>query len=451
MDNVLGLKCTICGAEYDVDQVEYVCPEHGSDGILDVIYDYGRIAQHISPRQLADDPTRSIWRYLPLLPVSPEHVQSLVNPPNPLTTVGWTPLYPAPRLAAQLGLEHLWVKDDSRQPTASFKDRASAIAVVKTREMGYEVVTTASTGNAAAALSGLCAAVQQPNVIFVPRTAPQAKVAQLLAYGSTVMLVDGTYDQAFDLCLEAARAFDWYNRNTAYNPYMSEGKKTAAYEICEQLGIAEAELRMRRSNSGEDSATLSAQPENRFQAPDVIFIPVGDGCIIGGIHKGLRDLLELGWIDHMPRLIGVQATGSSPLVDAWERGLEGWEMKPVAAHSVADSIVAGLPRDRIKALRAVRETGGAFIRIGDEEILAAIPALAQGCGVFAEPAAAAAYAGLVEAAAQGLVKSDERIVVLATGSGLKDVASVMQAVKKQPTIVEPKLADVKRALSNGNR
>ncbi|MEE8391204.1 MAG: threonine synthase [Anaerolineae bacterium] len=424
MDHVLGLKCTICGAEYGVDEVEYVCPHHGDDGILDVIYDYDLIAQRITPNQLTNQLTNSIWRYLPLLPVNPEATRRLITG-TVLASVGWTPLYSAPRLAADLGLKHLWIKDDGRQPTASFKDRASVIAVVKTRELGYEVVTTASTGNAAAALSGLCAAVGQPNVIFVPRTAPQAKVAQLLAYGSTVMLVDGTYDQAFELCLEAARAFGWYNRNTAYNPYMSEGKKTVAYEICEQLGTETTPL----------------------QAPDVILVPVGDGCIIGGVHKGLRDLLLMDWIDRMPRIVGVQATGSSPLVDAWERELNAWEIEPVEAHSVADSIVAGLPRDRIKALRAVRETGGAYVRVSDEEILAAIPTLAQGCGVFAEPAAAAAYAGLVKAIEQGLVGTDERVVVLSTGSGLKDVASAMKAVQKRPTVVEPTLAAVEEALS----
>ncbi len=430
MDRVLGLKCTICGAEYELEEVEYVCPYHGDDGILDVIYDYSLIARRINPDQLASDSTRSLWRYLPLLPVDPEAARGLAEG-TVLASVGWTPLYPAPRLAAQLGLEYLWVKDDGRQPTASFKDRASVIAVVKTRELGYEVVTTASTGNAAAALSGLCATVGQPNVIFVPRTAPEAKVAQLLAYGSKVLLVDGAYDDAFELCLEAAREFGWYNRNTGYNPYMSEGKKTAVYEICEQL--------TQFVGTGAGTTPL--------QAPDVILIPVGDGCIIGGIHKGLRDLLALGWIDRAPRLIGVQAVGSAPLVDAWERGLEGWDMEQVEAHSIADSIVAGLPRDRIKALRAARETGGAFIRVDDEEILAAIPALAQGCGVFAEPAAAAAYAGLVEAVEQGLVGSDDRVVVLATGSGLKDIASAMRAVKVQPTVVEPALAAVRRALS----
>jgi threonine synthase len=449
MEQVLGLRCTICGAEYAVDQVEYVCPDHGDDGILDVVYDYDLIAQRLSPDKLADQPTASIWRYLPLLPVNPDTVRELGDvllSENPLLSVGWTPLYRAPRLAAELGLKHLWIKDDSRQPTASFKDRASAIAVVKTRELGYDMVTTASTGNAAAALSGLCAAVGQPNVIFVPKTAPQAKIAQLLAYGSTVMLVNGTYDQAFELCLEAARAFGWYNRNTGYNPYMSEGKKTVAYEICEQLGrVGDSGIRDRGSGIGN----RDSEPRSKrgLVAPDVIFVPVGDGCIIGGVHKGLRDLLELGWIDHVPRIVGVQAAGSSPLVDAWERGLEGWEMAPVDAHSVADSIVAGLPRDRIKALRAVRDTEGAYIRVEDEEILAAIPALAQGCGVFAEPAAAAAYAGLVKAVAQGLVSSDEHIVVLSTGSGLKDVASAMKAVRQPPVIVEPTLGAVREALN----
>ena len=422
MKHVQGLRCTICGQEYQVGDAEYVCPKHGDDGILDVVYDYPGIARDINPQKLVGDVRRSIWRYLPLLPVELEVARGLFEN-TLLGTVGWTPLFPAPRLATDLGLSTLWVKDDSRQPTASFKDRASAIAVVKTRELGYEIVTTASTGNAAAALSGLCAAVSQPNVIFVPRTAPQAKVAQLLVYGATVLLVDGSYDDAFELCLEAAPEFGWYNRNTAYNPYMSEGKKTVAFEICEQL----------------------SQEQGTLAAPDVVVVPVGDGCIIGGVHKGFKDLVVLDWIDRMPRIIGVQAMGSSPLVDAWQQGLEGWEMLPVEAHSVADSIVAGLPRDRIKALRAVRETGGVFLRVSDAEIVAAIPALAQGCGVFAEPAAAAAYAGLVKAVERDLVAPDESIVVLATGSGLKDISTAIKSVG-EPTVIKPDLSEVRRAM-----
>jgi threonine synthase len=428
MDQVLGFECTICGKEYGPGEIEYVCPDHGADGIVDVVYDYDLIGGRTSPAEIAADPDRSIWRYSALLPVQPQATADLVSG-TVLGAVGWTPLYPAPRLGAELDLPHLWVKDDGRQPTASFKDRASAIAVAKTRELGYDVVTTASTGNAAAALSGLCAAVSQPNVIFVPRTAPQAKIAQLLVYGATVLLVDGTYDQAFELCLEAAPAFGWYNRNTGYNPFMSEGKKTVSFEVCEQLSEQEA-----------------GQSTGQWTAPDAILVPVGDGCIIGGVHKGLRDLLSLGWIDHMPRIIGVQAQGSSPLVSAWEQGIDGWDMQPVAASSVADSIVAGLPRDRNKALRAVRDTGGAYLRVSDDEILTAIPTLAQGCGVFAEPAAAAAYAGLVAAVDKELVGPEDRVVVLATGSGLKDVSSAMRSVG-EPQTIEPDLKAVRRALA----
>jgi threonine synthase len=427
MDQVIELICTVCGKTYGVDEVDYVCPEHGDDGILDVLYDYDLIAERIDPDGLRGVGTRAMWRYMDLLPVDPDTAERLSRG-NVVSTVGWTPLYPAPRLAEGLGLEHVWVKDDSRQPTGSLKDRASAVAVVKTREKGYDTVTTASTGNAAAALSGLCAAIDQPNVIFVPRSAPEAKIAQLLAFGSQVLLVDGTYDQAFELCLEVAREYGWYNRNTGYNPYMSEGKKTVIYEICEQL-------------SGQEGAS------DGWIAPDVIFVSVGDGCIIGAVHKGLRDLLALGWIEKMPRIMGVQAEGSSPLVDAWERGLEPLEMEPVNAHSVADSIVAGLPRDRIKALRAVRETGGSYLRVSDEEILNAIPALAQGSGVFAEPAAAAAYAGLVKAVQEKQISPEERVVVLSTGTGLKDIRSVMASVEEEPAVVEPTLNAAQEILS----
>ncbi len=416
MDHVKSLRCLICGRTYAPDEVEYVCPHHGNEGILDVEYDYELIARRLNPDRLARDSDPTIWRYRPLLPVRPDS-------PVPPLTVGGTPLYRADRLAEALGLRHVWVKDDGRLPTASFKDRASAIAVVKGRERGAEVITTASTGNAAAALAGLCASVGQRNVIFVPQSAPPAKIAQLLVYGSTVLLVRGTYDDAFELCLKAAQAFGWYNRNTGYNPYMSEGKKTASFEICEQLG---------------------------WDAPDRIFVPVGDGCIIGGIHKGLKDLLALGWIDRMPKLMGVQAAGSAALYDAWRSGTAALDMQPIAAYTVADSISAGLPRDRIKALAAVRETDGAYVRVTDEQILAAIPVLAQATGVFAEPAAAAAYAGLAQAVTDGLVEPDERIVVLCTGSGLKDVASARRSVG-EPFVVDANLPAVEQTLKQDSR
>src|SRR5690606_25649123 len=195
MDHIKHLKCLVCGKEYQPGEVQYVCPDHGDDGIVDVQYDYDLISQRISPQQLRENQDYTIWRYKPLLPVAPDAEV-------PPLAVGWTPLYETPRLAHSRGLKQVWVKDDGRQPTASFKDRASALAVVKAQEQGAEIITTASTGNAAAALSGLCASVGQPNVIFVPASAPQAKIAQLLTFGSTVMLVQGTYDDAFELCLQ---------------------------------------------------------------------------------------------------------------------------------------------------------------------------------------------------------------------------------------------------------
>jgi threonine synthase len=416
MNHVLHLRSLLSERTFRPDEIDYVDPEFGPEGIVDVVYDYDAIKGRISRESLSRDHNYSIWRYKPLLPV-------MADAPEPPLQIGWTPLYPAPRLAAELGLRHLWVKDDGRNPTASFKDRASVIAVVKAQERGAKIITTASTGNAAAALSGICASVGQANVIFVPEKAPPAKVAQLLSFGATVMLVRGTYDDAFELCLQAADAYGWYNRNTGFNPYMSEGKKTATLEICEQL---------------------------RWDAPDRIFVSVGDGCIIGGLHKGLKDLMALGWIEKMPKLMGVQAAGSNYLAEAWERGEDVRTKPPIDAQTVADSISAGLPRDRLKAMAAVVETGGAYVTVTDDEILASIPALARSTGVFAEPAGAAAYSGLVKALEQGLVSPDERIVVLNTGNGLKDVSSAMRGVEHagvQAFRVDPDLEDLRRVIA----
>ena len=416
LEHILGLKCLICGQEYKLDEIDYVCPKHGNEGIVDLVYDYARIGRVFSRNRLAGSQNQTMWRYLPLLPVR-------TDTPLPSLPVGWTPLLPARALGSQIGLPNLWLKDDGRNPTASFKDRASALAVVKGRERRADVITTASTGNAAAALAGLCASVGQKNVIFVPRAAPPAKVTQLLVYGATVLLVDGTYDDAFELCLQAAVEFGWYNRNTAYNPMMSEGKKTAAYEICEQFD---------------------------FDPPDRVFVSVGDGCIIGGLYKGFKDMAALGWIDKIPRLMGVQAAGSNYLYQAWKKGEDVLAKPAIRASTVADSISAGLPRDRLKALAAVTETGGAFIEVADEAILAAIPALARASGVFAEPAAAAAYAGLLAAISQNQVSPDEHILLLITGSGLKDVPAASQAAAQSGVkahTIDPTLKALKKALN----
>ncbi len=414
MEHVIGLRCVICGETYTSHEVQYVCPKHGNEGILDVEYDYEQVKKRLAHNENIDNlPNDGMFAYRPFLPIKDKTI------PPPLL-VGNTPLYDARRMAKASGVEQIWVKDDGRNPTASFKDRASAIAVMKAQELGAKVVTTASTGNAAAALAGLAASTGQTSVIFVPASAPPAKVAQLQAYGAKVLLVDGTYDDAFELCLEATHEFGWYCRNTGYNPYMAEGKKTVTYELYDQLEGA---------------------------LPTHIFVSVGDGCIIAGVYKGLRDLLGIGRLTELPQLMGVQAAGSAFLYDAWQNGEDVVTKRPIAAKTVADSISAGLPRDRVKAMTAVRETNGAFIKVEDDEILAAIPALAQGSGVFAEPAAAAAYAGVEKAAKEDLLPADARVALLITGNGLKDVGAVMKATG-EATVIQPKLSEVEKFVSD---
>jgi threonine synthase len=322
----------------------------------------------------------------------------------------------------------VWLKDDGRNPTASFKDRASAIAVTRAQEVDAGTIVTASTGNAGAALAGMAAAAGRPAVILAPKTAPAAKVAQLLIFGARVVLVDGTYDQAFDLALEAASTFGWYCRSTGYNPFTLEGKKTAAFEIAEQFTA------MTEPTSG---------PKAAWEVPDAVFVSVGDGNIISGVHKGFKDLLALGWIEKMPRLFGVQSIGSAAIFNAFMSG--GETITPVHATTIADSISVDLPRDGVRAVRAARETGGTYITVSDQSILAAMRDLARSAAVFAEPAGAAAYAGLVAALGDGLIGRDARILVINTGSGLKDVRSAMQAAGEAP-VIEPTLNALRRTL-----
>jgi threonine synthase len=416
MKTFAAYRCPRCGRTYPPAEIFYTCPDDGSN--VDVVLDLERARSTTSPRAIAADREPSIWRYLPLLPVGEP-----LHRGTPLWSVGWTPMYRPRRLGSKLGMPNLWLKDDGRNPTASFKDRASAVVVARAQEIGAKVVVTASTGNAGAALAGMAAAAGQPSVILAPKTAPPAKVAQLLIYGARVLLVDGTYDQAFDLTIEASRALGWYCRNTGYNPFTAEGKKTAAFEICEQL-------------TGDPGA-------DTWEAPDVVVVSVGDGNIFSGLAKGFRDLQDLGWIPRIPRLIGIQAEGSAAVYNAFARGAD--HIEPVHAETLADSISVDLPRDGERALRAASQSGGFFLTVGDEAILAAIRDLGKIEGVFVEPAAAAAYAGLVSAVEQGRLERDSRIVVLLTGSGLKDVRAAMKAAG-EPTVIEPTLEALRRAL-----
>jgi threonine synthase len=413
MKNFVGYSCSICGKEYGPDEVQYVCPQDG--GNLNVVLDYTSIRQKYSIEDITSRSEESLWRYLPLLPVADPGGQGTT-----LRQAGWTPTYTPTRLAEQLGIKHLYVKDEGRNPTASFKDRASAVVVARARQINAEVVVTASTGNAGAALAGMSAAIGQKAVIFAPKTAPQAKIAQLLVYGATVILVDGNYDQAFDLTIEASKEFGWYCRNTGYNPFTAEGKKTAAFEIWEKVLLT----------------------KNSSQRPLTVFIPVGDGNIISGIHKGFKDLRELGWLEQMPRLFGVQTEGSAAIANAYFAGNE--TIIPVEANTIADSISVDLPRDGVRAVRAARETEGTYLIVKDEDAIKAIATLGK-VGIFAEPSGATALAGLVKALAEGRVGPDDPVLVLNTASGLKDVRAAMQAVQAAP-VIQPNLEAVKEVL-----
>jgi len=405
-----SLRCLVCDATYSPGEVEYTCPSCGDDGILTLEYDYDRVAKKLSVDILAHRDERSIWRYLPLLPL-PENVTL------PRLQVGFTPIYDAPALAIEMGTRKLYVKDDGRNPTGSYKDRASAVGATRAKALGSEVIACSSTGNAASSLAGFAADLGLSARIFVPATAPEAKVSQLLIYGATVFLVDDSYAAAYDLCQQAVEAFDWYNRNCAVNPYLVEGKKTGGLEIAEQM---------------------------RQNLPDVVAVPVGDGCIISGVGKGLLEMHKLGIIDRVPRLLGVQAEGAAPIANAFASGKE--ELVPTEANTLADSICVGTPRNWLKAIRTVRHCHGGFVVVSDAEILAMIPRLARGSGVFAEPTACAALAGVKVAREKNLIDASESVLVLATGNGLKDAQGAMRAVS-MPQPIAAKLEEVRRVLS----
>lgn len=399
-----GFRCFRCGTEQSADFGGSVCPACG--GNLEVRYAWPKNAER---RWWVDEERKDIFRYRALLPVSRMELASPLR-------VGMTPLYEATRLGAMVGLKKLMLKDDGQNPSASFKDRAGAVALVRARETGATVLCGASTGNAGSSMACLAASVGMPCVIFVPEKAPAAKIAQLLVFGAKVLAVRGTYDDAFDLCMEVCARRGWFNRNTGHNPFTREGKKTAAFELLEQLG----------------------------RIPDWVAVPTGDGNILAGIWKGFRDLKEAGIVDRLPKMLCAQSEESNAISAAvWKLQRAGnlaldWaavEIAPVAATTVADSISVDIPRDGLAAVRAVIESGGAAVTVPDAEILTAIPEIARGAGVFAEPAASCAWAGLKKAAREGLVKPEETVVCMCTGNGLKDVASARK-VAGDPTPVD---------------
>lgn len=408
MGHPVGLKCVLCGEEYKPGSVEYTCPACGLDGTLDVLYDYKEAARTLTADALAGR-ERSLWRYGELLPIADD-----ANIPR--LSVGWTPLYDCPEVAREYDVGRLMIKDDGRNPTGSLKDRASAVGVARALETGQRTVACASTGNAASSLSGFAAVAGLRSFIFVPEKAPAAKITQLLVYGANVVLVRGDYADAFNLATAAIDRYGWYNRNCAINPYLVEGKKTCAMEMAEQCG---------------------------WDVPDTVFIAVGDGCCISGLYKGFYDLKLAGLIERIPRIVGVQAEGARPIHDAFKSGADRVAFGP--ADTVADSISVGAPRNWAKALRAVRESVGDMTVVSDSEILSAIPEMARRTGVFGEPAGAAAFAGFRRMAREGRIGRDEKVAVVVTGNGLKDIDSAKKAVGT-PMVSAPDLEDFNRQL-----
>ena len=377
----------------------YTCPRCGITGILDVQYDYRAIARQFNRHRLAARANPTHWRYHELLPIRSGSVL-------PALSVGGTPLTPAPALARHLGLRSLHLKDDGRNATGSLKDRASSIGVVRARARGARIIACASTGNAASSLAGMAASLGLRSVIFVPERAPEPKVTQLLVFGATVLRVRGSYEQAFQLCQQSCERYGWYNRNSGINPYLVEGKKTVGLEIAEQLA---------------------------WEPPDWVAVSVGDGCTVAGVWKAFRELKAIGLIARTPRVLGVQAEGAAPITECFRTGAP---LQPMDPRTIADSIAVGVPRNWKKAVVAINESGGEMINVADSEILDAMCYTGRLAGVFAEPAAATAVAGLRRAIADGIVSRRASAVAIITGNGLKDTQSAKTAAG-QPFDVAP--------------
>jgi len=407
---ITGLACVACGRSFGRDGPWMTCPDCGPDeGILDVRYDLDAVRAAWQSEPLAARP-QTHWRYRELLPLEASAVRED-------WTVGWTPVIDASRLANDLGIKQLLLKDEGRNPTASFKDRASSVGVAHALQLNAKTIACASTGNAATSLAGHAALAGMPCVIFVPYTAPEPKLAQLLVFGANVIAVQGSYDQAYQLCSQACEKFGWYNRNCAINPVLVEGKKTGGLEIAEQ------------------SASFGG-------VPDWVAVSVGDGCTVAAIWKGLIEMHELGVIDRLPRLLGVQAKGVAPIAYALEHGSMPTKLQD--GGTVADSINVTVPRNWRKAVNALKEADGVVVCVDDDQILDAMRAGGRH-GVYAEPAAAAALAGVKAAIADGTLCGGDRVLAMVTGSGLKDTKAAIRA-GGEPIRIEPDINTLAAAL-----
>jgi threonine synthase len=404
-------KCTYCGKEYYTLEIIYLCPscsinnntKSPPEGVLKIVYDYHGVKKKISG--FNDLKNKN---FIELLPI--ENINSL-----PMLRVGKTPLYSIGRLKGINLPFQVHLKDDSQNPTYSFKDRASALVSAFAKEHNSDVLVTASTGNAGSSLAGICATQGQKAIVIVPETAPVAKLTQIIMYGATIVPVKGTYDEAFDLSIKASGEFGWYNRNTAYNPVTIEGKKTVSFELIQELN---------------------------FRIPDRIFVPVGDGVIISGVYKGFEDLYRLGLIERIPVIVAVQSINSDNLV----RNLGKKDFNIIHSDTFADSISVDIPRNFYMAQHFIQQYEGEYITVSDKEILEASAILSKNTGLFSEPAGAAAFAGLLSYYENGKINENSDNVVLLTGSGLKDLRSV-EKILKIPQSINPSIENLKNILA----
>lgn len=395
MAYVSALKCRECGREYPIEP-SYTCS--WCFGPLEVAYDYDAIRSHTSRERIAAGPA-NIWRYADLLP-SDDH-------PDIDLGAGFTPLVRADRLAAELGLGEVWVKNDTLNPTNSFKDRVVNVALAKALEFGFTVAACASTGNLANSVAAHAARAGLESYVFVPANLEAGKIVTTAVYGGNLVAVDGNYDDVNRLCAELAGTYPWAFVNVNVRPYYAEGSKTLAFETAEQLG---------------------------WRTPDHVVVPIASGSQLTKIHKGFHELYTVGLLDEEPqvRVSGAQALGCSPVASAF---LEGRDViKPVKPDTIAKSLAIGNPADGYFAIDAVRSTGGGMAAVTDEEIVEGIRLLARTEGIFAETAGGVTIATLQKLAASGVIRADERVVVYITGHGLKTLDAVADVVGPTATI-----------------
>ncbi len=385
-----------------------MCPRCG--GLLEVNYDYGNLGGEVTKKRLEMRRIRSIWRYAEFLPIDPEYAVTLGE--------GFTPLLKSKTLGRSTGLRCLHLKLDYVSPTGSFKDRGASTMVSKAKELKVDAVAIDSSGNAAASVAAYSAREGLRCYVFAPSYASPGKLVQSLAYGSKVFAVEGTRRDTYETANAAYRRFGWYYCGFQTNPYATEGLKTVAYEVCEQLD---------------------------WNSPDRIVIPVGTGGNLVGCWKGLRELHDIGWISHLPSLICIQPEGCAPIANAYKRGIA--DIHPIERpETVAEGLMIANPIKGKLALKVLSETDGIAETVTDGEIIEAGRRLARDEGLFVEPSAAASMAGIIKLVDRGLISSDETVICILTGSGLKVQDAYSKVIGKAITI-RPRIDDVEREIS----